>query len=161
MPLGLDPADSLDASGGSNFGKMKAGLMIFLLAVVLLLVATVAWVRLAPLDAEHWHRLPDELEAGDQSNSAIRVVDAGEGALMLLDDVIRATPRTEWLAGSVEDRMLTYVTRSAGFGFPDYTTVRWRNGMLEVFGRARYGLSDLGVNAARIDGWLDALRQGG
>ncbi len=56
--------------------------------------------------------------------------------------------------------MVTYITRTAVIGFPDYTTVRLRDGRVEIYGRARYGLSDLGVNAARIDSWLEALAQG-
>jgi uncharacterized protein (DUF1499 family) len=54
-----------------------------------------------------------------------------------------------------------YVTRSAVFGFPDYTTLRRAGDQLEIYGRLRFGKSDLGVNATRIDGWLMRLRQGG
>ena len=48
--------------------------------------------------------------------------------------------------------MITYVTRSALWGFPDYTTAIAqpddRGGTyLILHGRARYGASDLGVNA--------------
>ena len=65
------------------------------------------------------------------------------------------------LAGSVEEGMVTYITRSAVFGFPDYTTVRQRGDELEIYGRLRMGYSDLGVNGKRIDRWLALLRQGG
>jgi len=55
--------------------------------------------------------------------------------------------------------MITYVTRSRVFGFPDYTTVRQAGPQLEIYGRLRFGRSDLGVNAARIDGWLQSFAQ--
>ena len=57
--------------------------------------------------------------------------------------------------------MITYVTRSRVFGFPDYTTVRQAGDTLEIHGRLRFGESDMGVNAARVDGWLERLRQAG
>ena len=55
--------------------------------------------------------------------------------------------------------MITYVTRSALFRFPDYTTVRHRDAQIEIYGRLRFGRSDLGVNAARIDRWLERFRR--
>ena len=44
-------------------------------------------------------------------------------ALAAIDAAARATPRTRVLAGSVEAGMITYVTRSRLWAFPDYTTV--------------------------------------
>jgi uncharacterized protein (DUF1499 family) len=57
--------------------------------------------------------------------------------------------------------MVTYVTRSRVMGFPDYTTVRQAGDMVEIYGRLRFGKSDLGVNAARIDRWLRRLAEAG
>jgi uncharacterized protein (DUF1499 family) len=84
-----------------------------------------------------------------------------EGDLATLDRIIRDTPRTRWLAGSVQEGMVTYVTRSRVMGFPDYTTVRQAGDMVEIYGRLRFGKSDLGVNAARIDRWLRRLAEAG
>jgi uncharacterized protein (DUF1499 family) len=36
--------------------------------------------------------------------------------------------------------------------------VRQDGDMLQIHGRLRFGKSDLGVNAARIDGWLRQLQ---
>ena len=105
--------------------------------------------------------MPADLLVADLGNGAVRIIEAGTDDLARLDTIIRGTARTQVLAGSVEAGMITYVTRSAAIGFPDYTTIRLRDGQIEIFGRARYGASDLGVNAARIDGWLDALAQRG
>ncbi len=134
--------------------------MTILVSIIVVgLLAATAWVRLAPLDMARWHRMPDVVEVSDQSNGAMRIIDAEEGYWRALNGVITATPRTRVLAGLPQDGVITYVTRSAGFGFPDLTTLRLRDGKIEIFGRARYGLSDLGVNAARIDGWIAAVIQ--
>lgn len=79
-----------------------------------------------------------------------------------MDAVIRATPRTRVLAGTLDDGQITYVTRSRGFGFPDYTTLSLSDGgqVIEIRSRLRFGKSDLGVNRARIERWLEALGQG-
>ena len=123
-------------------------------------VAISAYVRLAPTDPERWHSLPAAMTNRDTDGGAMRVVGAGQDGLTRLDQIIRATPRTRVLAGSVEEGMITYVSRSRVFGFPDYTTVRQAGPQLELYGRLRFGRSDIGVNAARIDGWLQSFAQG-
>ncbi|WP_428515957.1 DUF1499 domain-containing protein [Roseovarius sp.] len=87
----------------------------------------------------------------------MRVVSDDGDTLARLDTIIRDTSRTTVLAGSVDEGMITYVTRSALWGFPDYTTVAHRDGRIVLYGRARFGKSDLGVNAKRLDGWLAQL----
>lgn len=128
------------------------------LILVLGIAAGLAYIRLAPSDPARWHVLPDGVSDQDLPGGAMR---RSEGDLAALDAIIRATSRTEVLAGSVPEGMVSYVTRSRVFGFPDYTTVRQAGPRLEIYGRLRFGRSDLGVNAARIDGWLELLRQGG
>jgi uncharacterized protein (DUF1499 family) len=84
-----------------------------------------------------------------------------EEVLAALDAIARATPRTRVLAGSVAEGKITYVTRSAFWGFPDYTTVLAvpvEGGAAPViWARQRYGRGDLGVNRARVERWLAAL----
>ncbi|MFU8779260.1 MAG: DUF1499 domain-containing protein [Roseovarius sp.] len=126
--------------------------------VLIGIVAAMAYVRLAPSDSARWHAMPESLAPGDMAGGAVRVV---PGDLAALDAIIRATPRSRVLAGDVAQGMITYVTRSRVFGFPDYTTVRQDGARLEIYGRLRFGKSDLGVNAARIDGWLQRLGQAG
>ncbi|MGX0975405.1 hypothetical protein ACSSVY_001107 [Roseovarius sp. MBR-51] len=133
--------------------------MKLILGLVLVgIVAVLAFVRLAPSDPARWHQMRDSVTNRDLDGGAMREV---TGDLAALDAVIRATPRTEVLAGDVAQGMITYVTRSRVFGFPDYTTVRQTGERLEIYGRLRFGKSDLGVNAARIDGWLQRLGQAG
>jgi len=132
--------------------KSLAGILL------VLIVVGMAFIRLAPSDPARWHQMPDSVTDRDLEGGAMRRV---EGDLAALDAVIRDTPRTRVLAGSVGQGMITYVTRSRVFGFPDYTTVRQSDEMLEIYGRLRFGKSDLGVNAARIERWLDRLAQAG
>ena len=131
-----------------------------LLGAIAVAVAAGLYVRLAPSDPERWHTMPAAVTNRDTDGGAMRVVGAGQDGLTRLDRIIRATPRTDVLAGSVASGMITYVTRSRVFGFPDYTTVRQAGPQLEIYGRLRFGRSDLGVNAARIDGWLQSFAQG-
>ncbi|MGM0742979.1 MAG: DUF1499 domain-containing protein [Pseudomonadota bacterium] len=137
------------------------GVGIGLGVLVMLAAGAALYVRLAPSDPAHWHQMPDIVSDGDFSQGAARVVMAGEDGLSRLDRIIRDTARSEVLAGTVGEGMITYVSRSRIFGFPDYTTVRQRGARLELYARQRFGLSDLGVNAARLDRWLEALAQRG
>lgn len=130
---------------------------VTLLALVIAFLLLLAWIRLAPDDAARWHHLPDSVENRDMTGGVMRLV---PGDLDALDRIIRATPRTHVLAGSVAEGMVTYVTRSKVFGFPDYTTVAQRGDDLAIHARLRYGTSDMGVNKARVEGWLATLRQG-
>ena len=130
---------------------------MFFWLVVLLIVAGLGWIRLAPVEVSRWH--PVEIEAQAVGNhpgtgrfTAVREV--GPDAFARLDQVARATPRTRVLAGSLEDEAVTYQTRTRVFGFPDYTSVVFEDGKLYVFARLQYGLDDLGVNRARVESWL-------
>lgn len=128
--------------------------------LVLAVVGLGLWVRLAPSDPVRWHQ-PVRGEGNKDFKGGVLRVIAGDAAVMArLEGLILATARTRVLAGSVNEGRVTYVTRSALWGFPDYTTVELREGEIAIFGRLRFGRSDLGVNKARVDGWLQALAQG-
>jgi len=133
-------------------------MMVVLWVLLGLAVAAMAYVRLAPSDVARWHRMPEV--SGDKSfkSGVIRQIAAGPEGLARLDAIIRDTPHTRVLAGSVDEGMITYVTRSRVMGFPDYTTVQKVNGTLELHARSRFGRSDLGVNRARVEGWLGRLQ---
>ena len=129
-----------------------------LLAVVV--VGFGLYVRFAPSYPARWHRMPQDVTSRDLPDGAMRVIPAsGAAPLKRLDAIIRSTPRTRVLAGSTETGMITYITRSALWHFPDYTTVRRDGDQIEIYGRLRFGQSDLGVNAARIDRWLAQYKQ--
>ncbi|WP_082176410.1 DUF1499 domain-containing protein [Pseudaestuariivita atlantica] len=134
--------------------------MKILLLIAAALAALMLYIRLAPSDPDRWHATPTQTEDTNLSGGAVRVLTAPREDFVALDAIIRDTPRTQVLAGSVDENKVTYITRSAFWGFPDYTTVDYAQGRLRVFGRLRFGQSDLSVNAKRIDGWLERLRQG-
>lgn len=144
---------------------MKFILFGFVAAVAVLLI----YIRLAPSRAGDWHdtKLPQlgmgQFPAVSGYVEQRAVIGDGTAEMAALDRIIRATPRTMGLVGTLESGKMTYVTRSMGFGFPDYTTVSLlqdaKTGApaLQVFGRLRFGRSDLGVNRNRIAGWLAQL----
>ncbi len=135
-------------------------------------VALGVYVRLAPSNSAQWHKTFNPQPPGQrQSVGGFQIVlnaPAPEATLSQLDRLIMATPRTTRLAGSPEEGMTTYITRSRVFGFPDYTTV-WagpddtveggHGPLLKIEGRLRFGRSDMGVNRARIEGWLTQLSE--
>ncbi|MFP4328605.1 MAG: DUF1499 domain-containing protein [Paracoccaceae bacterium] len=128
------------------------------LLVILVGLGGLAWIRLAPSDPLRWHVAPAVTDDADLPDGAKRrVTGAGPEALARLDAIARATPRTAVLAGSVAEGMVTYVTRSRLFGFPDYTTVQRAGDDLLIHARQRFGRSDMGVNRARLDDWLRRL----
>lgn len=136
------------------------------LGLVVALVAFAAYVRLAPSDPARWHVTP--VAEGDWGvvvvaglNSAMLRLAPDSGApldlLARLDAVALATPRTTRLAGSVGEGRITWVTRSALWGFPDYTTAEAKPDGLYIAARSRFGQGDMGVNAARLRDWLGQL----
>ncbi len=150
------------------------------------LVAFGAYVRLAPSDPAVWHFDPrltepdartgiillDDLAVvgirglvGSTNNAAMSFVEVPGTPLDVLerlDRIALATPRTKRLLGSPEEGRITWVTRSAIWGFPDYTTAEATvsdvaTADLAIVARSRFGRSDLGVNTARLRAWLSQL----
>lgn len=130
--------------------------MVFFL-ILIIVVALLGWIRLAPSDPADWHVDPKVTADQDLANGVRRRIPASEGRFQRLHSVILETPRTELLFGSVAEGQATYVTRSLWMGFPDYTTVRVNDGVLELWARSRFGQSDLGVNRERVESWLARL----
>ena len=142
------------------------------IGAAVLVGAVAAYVRLAPSDPAVWHvdpaaaepgpgRYVVKPEGGDSAGPLLATTP--QEALAALDEIARAAPRTEVLAGSVEAGRVTYVARSALWGFPDYVTVEAvpaeeGGARLVIFSRLRFGQDDLGVNAARVQDWLARLQ---
>lgn len=141
---------------------MKIGLLILAIALVAV-AALMAWVRLAPSDPARWHGALTFTKDEDKDGGAIRVLPVEEPneVLAALDRIATATPRTQKLAGSVEEGSITYITRSAFWGFPDYTTITALDGRVILFARLRFGQSDFGVNRARLEDWISQLEAEG
>ncbi|WP_245626818.1 DUF1499 domain-containing protein [Aestuariivita boseongensis] len=133
--------------------------MTVLWVLIAIVVVGFGYIRLAPSDPARWHKPPEVSADKDLPHGVKRIVETGPNGLGQLDAIIRQTPRTRVLAGSVEEGMITYVTRTKVIGFPDYTTVQAEGERLKIYGRLRFGRSDLGVNRNRVDGWLAALKR--
>ena len=136
--------------------------MRVLITFLILLAGLMLYIRLAPTNAERWHNRPTATKPYDQQDEggfvAVRRITAPAAEVLAqVENVALSTPRTVLLAGSVEEGLLTFQTRSALWGFPDFTTVTVENDLLIIYGRLRFGRSDMGVNKARILGWLSAL----
>jgi uncharacterized protein (DUF1499 family) len=160
-----------------------------LVAVVVLMV----YIRLAPSDPGRWHLDPADLvpEGAGWRAGVLFPPGATDGVVLMpggayasvffpeetpadvldrLAKIAEATPRTRRLAGSSNDGLVTWQTRSRFWGFPDFTTAkaepRVSSGqtygvdtgtMLFIVARQRFGREDLGVNAARLRDWLSRL----
>ncbi|MEH6773014.1 MAG: DUF1499 domain-containing protein [Cereibacter changlensis] len=141
-----------------------------LIALALLVLGFALYVRAAPSDAPDWHVDPQTVTAHSKLNSWL-IAPGGDMEPVLFDlppdqiaakleAVAAATPRTALLAG--EGFHKTWVTRSALWGFPDYTSV-WLapteagGTSLSLYARSRFGKGDMGVNRQRVDAWLADL----
>ncbi|XDA99596.1 DUF1499 domain-containing protein [Sulfitobacter sp. LCG007] len=129
-----------------------------ILSVLILGGALLAYIRLAPSDPDRWHVPVGYTEDADMRDGAVRVIPAGADTFARIDAAAQALPRTQVLAGSVAQGRITYVTRSAAVGFPDYTTVEETDGKVKLYARQRFGRSDFGVNRARLERLLGALK---
>lgn len=139
------------------------------LLVLTLVAALAAYIRLAPSDPSRWHiALPTDGKADctvhlDEGSARYACLLSGPPADILsrLDANATATPRTRRLAGDPASGRITYVTRSALWGFPDYTTLQataaGQGTRLDLFARLRFGRSDMGVNAVRLRLWTAGL----
>ncbi len=128
--------------------------------VCVLVVGVLAFVRLAPSDAGRWHLPVEASEDSTRAGGAVRIIDGDMKKFMQLSDIASNTARSVVLAGSASDGMMTFVTRSKWIGFPDYTTIQLDGDKIKLHARLRFGRSDLGVNAARLERWIDQLNRG-
>ncbi len=132
--------------------------MVFWIGLAVL-VAFMVFVRVSPIDPAVWHVPVAADQDRDLAGGAVRVVPGDAEMLQRMDAVLRDVPRTRVLDGSVQTGHITYVTRSAVFGFPDMTTVQLRDGEIRLFARLRFGASDLGVNRARLERVISAAQR--
>lgn len=144
---------------------------VLIIVAMFAVVGIMGYFRLAPTEAEAWHVDPTDLSLSDGKGSALVRSDGAlnspvfdetpEALLARVDAIALETPRTRRIAGSVAEGRVTYMTRSLFFGFPDFTSVTTipsgDGAELVAYGRLRFGSSDLGVNAERLQGWLAQL----
>lgn len=135
-------------------------LTILAALALLAVMAAALWVRSVRPDPERYHTHPDTPPAGDYPAdggfTAVRTVPDPTATLARIYAIAEDSPRTQPLAGSLDEGHVSVVTRSRVMGFPDVTNMWIDEGRVAVRGRLVLGRSDLGVNRARIRRWLDA-----
>ena len=147
--------------------------LIFGSVLALLGLTLAAWIRLAPDDPARRHADPMAGERTGRPNDSLRGPMPGadapapvwaatpEALMQAMAEVAGAAPRTALLAGGAEALHATWVQRSRLMAFPDYVSVRALpaegGATLAIWSRSRYGHSDLGVNAARVEDWLSRI----
>lgn len=128
-------------------------------------------IRAVEVDAETYHVDPGAGGSTGRPNEfrvapggdmeAVHLPRSAEAVATQLDAIALGEPRTAAIAGSPEDGFTTYVQRSRLMGWPDIVSVRVEpdgdGARVLIWSRARYGHSDLGVNRARVERWLDKL----
>jgi len=133
---------------------------VFLKAVwilVILIVAAGLWIRFAPTDSGKWHKALPNPANKDFAAGVIRVLPNRAENFGALHAAALGTDRTILLAGSVEEGIATYVTRTFFWGFPDYATAWIEGDSLVIYSRLRFGTGDHGVNRAKVEKWIAAL----
>ena len=139
----------------------KAGIVkVFFWAIIVIILGGLAWIRLAPSDPAVWHVDPKVTADQDLAGGVRRRIAGGPDGTFVPSwtrTILATTPRTEVLAGSAGGRDGDLCDAVAMDGFPDYTTVMKNDDVLELFARLRFGQSDMGVNKARVESWLDRL----
>ena len=130
-----------------------------------------AYIRLAPSDPAIWHLSPVTVASAGQGScldaittqpngarAACLFPDTPESLLAKLDQIALATPRTTRLDGTPQTGRITWITRTALIGYPDYTTAEATQtptgSRLDLHARQRFGGADFGVNTARLKDWL-------
>lgn len=155
-------------------------IVITILVGALFLAGIAVWmirtVRHTPIEAWHvdpmtaaspttpnFHRAgPRDQDAPVDETAPVYAVPPEELARALEDFVLRQRD-TQRIAGRPEELWMTYVQRTERLKFPDYVSVKIvpledGRSTLSVFSRARFGYGDMGVNKARVQAMLEALR---
>lgn len=145
---------------------------IVLILVVAILAAGLGaalYFRTASMPPEAWHVDPAAATPPESPNFELRtgdrapVIDAAPDVVAARIDAIATSERARMIGGDLAEGHMTYVARSRIMGFPDAISVRLvpvgeGGTRMEVFSRARFGYSDMGVNAARVARWVAAAR---
>ncbi len=143
--------------------------MLFIAIVLIVAVALLVYVRLAPSHIEYWHQDPETVKSTGRPND-YRL--AGEASIIfdvkqmklsqIVMDYAGQQYRTELLANTDDGQLFTFIQRSKLIAYPDYITIKIApqgdGSQLSVFSRSRFGYRDFGVNKLRVDTWVDGIR---
>lgn len=132
--------------------------LLIVLCVGLVCAALLAiYARNVDIPTATWNVVPE-----NEAVTSPRFPVSAQDLLVAFNGIVLATPRTQVLAGSVDTGLVTYVTRSRIWGFPDVTSVRAQDveggSQLLIYARPRIGDYDWGVNGKRVNQWLMDLK---
>ena len=121
-----------------------------------------AYVRLAPSDPARWHVDPADAPDPATPNFAriARVSQLSPDVLRARIDAVARDEGAELLAG--DEHHFTYLVRTRLMRYPDFVSIRLTqtddgSTRLSALSRSRFGRSDMGVNVARLDRWLNGF----
>ena len=141
-----------------------------LIVLVLIVICGLGWIRFAPTDPDDWHVDPAVVnDPGPRGHRLIgrdapRLMGDPDTVLEALLTVARGEPRVRRLDGSVDEGMVTFVTRTKWLGLRDYMTFKavseGAETKLSAISRARYDVgSDWGMNRDRLERWFGEIEQ--
>ncbi|NKX44852.1 DUF1499 domain-containing protein [Roseicyclus persicicus] len=144
---------------------------IALILLAVLAAATIGaaiWFRTVSMPAETWHVDPAAVTPPATPNFDLRVgerapvFDATPDVMAARLDAIAAVEGAALIGGSLAEGHMTYIVRSRLMGYPDAVSIRLvpvgQGTRVEIFSRSRFGHSDIGVNAARVERWISTAR---
>jgi uncharacterized protein (DUF1499 family) len=143
-------------------------ILILVALVAVAVIGAAVYFRTAAMPPEVWHVDPAAVTPPASPNFELRtgdrapVFDAGPDVMAARIDAIATAEGAEMIAGDLAEGHMTYVARTRIMGFPDAVSIRLvpvaSGTRVEIFSRSRFGYSDMGVNAARVERWIAAAR---
>ena len=143
-------------------------LTLILALAALAVIGAAVYFRSVSMPPERWHVDPSAVTPPASPNFELRtgerapVFDVTPDVMAARIDAIATAEGAGMIAGDLAEGHMTYVARSRLMGFPDAISVRLvpvgEGTRLEIYSRSRFGYSDMGVNAARVERWIAAAR---
>ena len=145
---------------------MRFAVIVGLFGVALLVVAFAGfalWVRLAPTDVARWHIEPATAQAPASPNFA-RLEQATRLSPAEAAAALAAQAASEGATQIAGDEVFgTWIARTRVMGYPDFVSIRLTptddGTQIIALSRSRFGHSDMGVNAARLQRWIGRLAE--
>ena len=144
--------------------------MKILLAVFMIIIIVLCYIRFSKPNESNWHVDPELVSQNDLRNSFLNnskrsnffyyAVPVKELYLKLHE--ISEADKCQRVFGNIDEGLITFVCRSRFLGFPDYVSIslkehETRKSSLSVFSRSRFGVYDFGKNKKRMKKWLRQL----
>ena len=136
--------------------------------IALAVIGAGLYFRSVSMPAETWHADPATVTPPASPNFELRVgdrapvFDVPPDIMAARLDAVATAEGADLIGGSLAEGHMTYVARSRLMGYPDAISVRLmpvaQGTRVEIYSRSRFGYGDMGVNAARVDRWIERAR---